>query len=387
MLSGRDIIIISSIEWDFNWQGHQDESLFGLQDGYGGGLTYTDKGTADSGAIDAAAGTITVKVSLAKLNAALPSDHTPLGPGSVLAGLRGSAFIGVRGNNGRSDSTRGGTQFIINSSPTAHLTANPTSGVVPLAVNLDGSASSDPDAGDALSYTFNFGDGSAAVTQNSPTVSHTYNNVGSYTASLTVKDSSGWESSPATATITANAPPPPVAVCYEDDDAHIAYSGGWHLVSAGKASGGHFRLHNGKDATHFASLTFSVGTAQTGALTYTYAKSTKGGSAEVFIDGISRGVINYKGTNGGMRDPEFKSNGVAYSVKYTALAPGQHTFELKNLADAVYVDSMSGKLDVVFTTSHRAGTDEQQLEFDQRRATIVQQLLFAGKCDRNLGAG
>src|SRR2546423_15666298 len=24
MLSGRDIILISSIEWDFNWQGHQE---------------------------------------------------------------------------------------------------------------------------------------------------------------------------------------------------------------------------------------------------------------------------------------------------------------------------------------------------------------------------
>src|SRR5882757_1886124 len=24
MLSGRDIIVISSIEWDFNWQGHQE---------------------------------------------------------------------------------------------------------------------------------------------------------------------------------------------------------------------------------------------------------------------------------------------------------------------------------------------------------------------------
>src|SRR5947209_17220507 len=24
MLSGRDIILISSIDWDFNWQGHQE---------------------------------------------------------------------------------------------------------------------------------------------------------------------------------------------------------------------------------------------------------------------------------------------------------------------------------------------------------------------------
>ena len=24
MFSGRDVILISSIEWDFNWQGHQE---------------------------------------------------------------------------------------------------------------------------------------------------------------------------------------------------------------------------------------------------------------------------------------------------------------------------------------------------------------------------
>ena len=50
-----------------------------------------------------------------------------------------------------------------NRPPTARMTATPTSGEVPLAVSFDGSASSDPDAGDTLTYTWNFGDGSASV--------------------------------------------------------------------------------------------------------------------------------------------------------------------------------------------------------------------------------
>ncbi|PYL75823.1 MAG: hypothetical protein DMF26_07455 [Verrucomicrobia bacterium] len=53
-----------------------------------------------------------------------------------------------------------------NAAPTAVLTATPTSGTAPLAVNFDGSGSYDPDAGDTISsYTFDFCDGSAAVTQ------------------------------------------------------------------------------------------------------------------------------------------------------------------------------------------------------------------------------
>src|SRR6266404_2380759 len=56
-----------------------------------------------------------------------------------------------------------------NTAPTAVLTATPTSGTAPLTVNFDGSGSYDPDTApppDTIaSYTFNFGDGSAAVTQ------------------------------------------------------------------------------------------------------------------------------------------------------------------------------------------------------------------------------
>lgn len=96
-----------------------------------------------------------------------------------------------------------------NSSPTARLTANPTSGVAPLTVSFDASTSSDPDSGDSIaSYTFNFGDGSAAVTQGGATVSHTYTSAGNYNATVTVTDSHGLSSaSPASVNITVTAPP------------------------------------------------------------------------------------------------------------------------------------------------------------------------------------
>jgi PKD repeat protein len=79
-----------------------------------------------------------------------------------------------------------------NAAPTAILTATPQSGPAPLTVTFNGASSADPDAGDGVvSYTFDFGDGSPAVTQASPTIVHTYNGSGSFPARLKVTDSHG----------------------------------------------------------------------------------------------------------------------------------------------------------------------------------------------------
>ena len=78
-----------------------------------GGMTYTDRGAADSGSFDAATKTITVKVALSKFNPFVAAGNAAIAGGSVLTGLRGSASIAAAGNAGRSDNTRGGTQFLI----------------------------------------------------------------------------------------------------------------------------------------------------------------------------------------------------------------------------------------------------------------------------------
>ena len=97
-----------------------------------------------------------------------------------------------------------------NAAPTAALTASPSSGTAPLAVNFDGSGSHDPDAGDSIaSYTFNFGDNSPAVTQVGPTISHTYNTAGNYAATLFVKDSHGEPSTNAAQVLISVAAPQP----------------------------------------------------------------------------------------------------------------------------------------------------------------------------------
>jgi hypothetical protein len=127
--------------------------------------------------------------------------------------------------------------------------------------------------------------------------------------------------------------PAPTVTCVEDDDATISYSDGWHTISSTSASGGHFRLHGGKSPSHAASVTFNVAAGKSGKVTYYYATSTKGGSAEVFIDGVSKGTISYLGSSGTTREPVFGAK-----AEYAGLTAGQHTLEIRNMSDAVYID-------------------------------------------------
>jgi glucose/arabinose dehydrogenase len=97
-----------------------------------------------------------------------------------------------------------------NREPFAALSASPTSGPAPLQVDFDGSGSGDPDAGDTLTYLWDFGDGATAE-GSSPTISHTYTATASFTASLRVRDNHGALSLPATRTIQpGNTAPTPV---------------------------------------------------------------------------------------------------------------------------------------------------------------------------------
>jgi hypothetical protein len=123
--------------------------------------------------------------------------------------------------------------------------------------------------------------------------------------------------------------------CLEDDDAAIAYSSGLHLINDARASGGHFRYHTGNSPSHSVSLDFTIASGSTGSITYVYAKSPKGGMADVYLDGVKKQTINYAGSVGSTQAPEFKPE---YNLTLTGLAAGNHKLEIKNLSGVVYVD-------------------------------------------------
>lgn len=90
-----------------------------------------------------------------------------------------------------------------NNLPTAVASASPTSGPAPLNVTLDATGSSDPDAGDTLTYFWDFGDGTPEASTTSLTIGHTYPGPGTYTATLRARDNRFGFSAPDTVVIDA----------------------------------------------------------------------------------------------------------------------------------------------------------------------------------------
>jgi len=95
-----------------------------------------------------------------------------------------------------------------NRAPIAAASANPSSGLSPLQVSFSSAGSSDPDS-DPLTYSWNFGDGSA--TTNTPSPIHTYSATGvkKFTATLTVKDTAGATASASVVVTVGSTPPQP----------------------------------------------------------------------------------------------------------------------------------------------------------------------------------
>ncbi|WP_210582462.1 PQQ-dependent sugar dehydrogenase [Streptomyces sp. GESEQ-4] len=88
-------------------------------------------------------------------------------------------------------------------SPVAQASASVTSGQAPLKVKFSSAGSSDAD-GDALTYSWDFGDGAKSTSAN-PT--HKYTKNGTYTATLTAKDASGRSGSASVQIVVGNTAP------------------------------------------------------------------------------------------------------------------------------------------------------------------------------------
>jgi hypothetical protein len=173
-----------------------------------------------------------------------------------------------------------------------------------------------------------------ATNNGNGTVTYTPSNgfVGTDTFTYKIKNGCG-STAIGNVTVTVNAPPPPQ--CVEDTGPQIAYDNGWHTVKASNASNGTYHLNTGKDVQHALTFKFNL-QSNTGSLQYFYATSSKGGTAQVLIDGhapVSNATVNYSGGSGAMRDPAF-----GVWVTYPIVGSGPHKFELVNLTGPAYVD-------------------------------------------------
>jgi glucose/arabinose dehydrogenase len=117
-----------------------------------------------------------------------------------------------------------------NRSPVAVVKAVPTSGATPLGVFFDGRQSSDPDGG-AVTYSWDFGDGSAPVTSANP--GHVYNQAGTYQATLRVTDSGGATDTDTVRIDVGNTAPQPTI---ESPDPNLRFAVGDTITLSGSAT-------------------------------------------------------------------------------------------------------------------------------------------------------
>ncbi len=252
----------------------------------------------------------------------------------------------------------------LNQPPVAVLMAQPRSGTAPLTVNFDASASFDSDAGDqVVSYTFDFNDGSAPVTQSGPAITHTYEYAGKFRARLTVHDSHGAQSNNA-AEVVIEADEPSKLTVVDDADPAVEYRRGWHRRDdvAASAGGYHRRMGSaGGGEAPTARLVF-----EGEEITYFFGRSEQGGLADVFIDGVKRTTVDYSGSAPG-KSPEF-----GRSVSFGELGEGSHEFLLVFRSGAAYVDGFE------IISGMEGGADEEAAQTQSETSVSGGQLAPLG---------
>lgn len=152
-------------------------------------------GDADPASGFQASGEINIVIAKALVGGSQPGDAlTSISAETfqlVGSSLAGGSLQPIDATSVGSHTLRADNACVVNSSPTATLTATPVVGDAPLEVTFDVTVS-DPDQGDTLTYALDFGDETTAATgSTSGDVVHTFTSAGTYTAVLTVTDAAG----------------------------------------------------------------------------------------------------------------------------------------------------------------------------------------------------
>jgi hypothetical protein len=168
--------------------------------------------------------------------------------------------------------------------PVAILQATPNSGCTPLTVNLDGSQSFDQDGDAITTYTFDFADGSAKLSQSTAKTTHTYTTSGGYPAALQVVDERGVASTNAATAKVNVAPRPATPVISAPSTLKQKQTGVMASVADHVGSQYSWSIQNGQ-------ITAGQGTSQ-----ITFTAGTKGNLSLSVIEISSQGCLSATGS-------------------------------------------------------------------------------------------
>ena len=135
------------------------------------------------------------------LGAPITSYAWTCGNGGTVTGITGTCTYPVVGtytvgltvtdSAGLTDTWSGTVKVSAEAAPVATLLATPSQGYVPQNVVLDASGSTDNDGTPIATYSFICGNGTTSGVRTAPTFTCAYPRTGSFTASVTVKDTAG----------------------------------------------------------------------------------------------------------------------------------------------------------------------------------------------------
>ncbi len=147
-----------------------------------------------------------------------------------------------------------------------------------------------------------------------------------------------------------------------DADARLRYDGRWRVAARTGASNGSVHVANAKTGGSLRAR--FTGTA----VKLSHAVDAQGGLADVYIDGVRRGVVNF-----------FRATAGTANAPFVGLDPGAHSLELRPTKGNVYVDGLllegalfadnTSFVDETQTFSGTMGPSAADLEVD--RYTIV----------------
>lgn len=141
----------------------------------------------------------------------------------------------VEDNDGALSSQTETVKVIGNEAPLAELRAAGETFRPGDPVSFDATESTDPEGDELVAYTFDFGDGSSRITQNFPTVTHTYAEQGVYVARVMVRDREGATDFATTTVAVTNRRPP--RAFFEFDPKNDIVPGTNILFNAGGSNG------------------------------------------------------------------------------------------------------------------------------------------------------
>ncbi|MCI0415120.1 S8 family serine peptidase [bacterium] len=168
-------------------------------------------------------------------------------------------------------------------------------------------------------YRWDFGDGTPFFETTTNIVSHSYPAPGDYVARVQAIDALTRSD---LGKLALQVDPPPAI---DDSHAAVEYTGGWHFKTDSAASNGGYHVRVGSNKKGAATRVVFEGTG----ITYFYALSSSGGTADIYIDGVKNQTLSYAGTG---------KISFGHSVSFSNLANGTHEIRIVHVSGTVYVD-------------------------------------------------